>query len=503
MTNKMPSIINIALVGGGDLCKEILEKTTFDYLQEEVYAPILAVVDPNVEAPGMVLAEEQGLLTFADYHELYDPRYNITLIILLTPEESILEDILDTRPPRIHILAHSVFEVFWNAISLEERKLKERHKEIETILNGIQEFILVITPESVIVDVNEAFLKSMGYTRSEVIGRKCYEVYQQADYPCSRKEIICPLNKAIRNRRPSQQIRPRKGPDGKERYFEVTVYPIWEKDGKISKFIEISRDITKRKKEEEEFAQRLEQMVKERTLQLKKTHEKLLHQDKMASLGKLSASVVHEINNPIAGILNLTKLIKRIIEEGLTMGEEEFEKFRRYLDLMETETLRIGRIVSNLLAFNSNLLKISGVKVVKRLYPDLPEIIGSEDQLQQVFMNIISNATETIEATGGGVLSIETRHLIKAGKIEASFKDTGEVIPKENVSRIFEPFFTTKKRGKGVGLGLSVAYGIVRELGGSIYVKPEAEKGNTFIVKLPLKQPSATLEQHGGSHGQH
>jgi C4-dicarboxylate-specific signal transduction histidine kinase len=267
-------------------------------------------------------------------------------------------------------------------------------------------------------------------------------------------------------------------------------------------------------------------MVEERTLQLKKTHEKLLHQDKMASLGKLSASVVHEINNPIAGILNLTKLIKRIIEEGLTLGEEEFEKFRRYLDLMEAETLRIGRIVSNLLAFsreskmefkradinrliektlflNSNLLKISGVKVVKRLYPDLPEIIGPEDQLQQVFMNIISNAAETIEATGGGVLSIETRHLLKDGKIEASFKDTGDVIPKENVSKIFEPFFTTKKKGKGVGLGLSVAYGIVRELGGSIYVKPEAGKGNTFIVKLPLKQPSATLEQHGGSHGQH
>lgn len=526
MTNKKPSIVNIALVGGGDLCKEILEKTTFDYLQEEVYAPILAVVDPDVEAPGMVLAEEQGLLTFADYHELYDPRYNITLIILLTPEESILEDILATRPPRIRILAHHVFEVFWNVISLEERKLKERHKEIATILNGIQEFILVITPESVIVDVNEAFLKSMGYTRGEVIGRKCYEVYQQADYPCSRKEIVCPLNKAIRNRRPSQQIRPRMGPDGKARYFEVTVYPIWEKDGKISKFIEISRDITKRKKEEEEFTQRFEQMVEERTLQLKQTHEKLLHQDKMASLGKLSASVVHEINNPIAGILNLTKLIKRIIEEGSTMGEEEFEKFRRYLDLMETETQRIGRIVSNLLAFsreskmefkgvdinrliektlflNSNLLKISGVKVVKRLYPDLPEIIGSEDQLQQVFMNIISNAAETIESTGGGVLSIETRHLLKAGKIETSFHDTGDAIPKENVSKIFEPFFTTKKKGKGVGLGLSVAYGIVRELGGSIYVKPEAGKGNTFIVKLPLKQPSATLEQHGGSHGQH
>ncbi len=526
MPDYKPSITHMALVGGGDLCKELLEKTTFNYTQEEVFAPIIAVADHDPQAPGMVLAEEQGLLTFADYHELYDPRYSIHLIILLTPEDSILEDILATRPPRIRIMSYHVFEVFWKAIGLEERKLRDRHEEITTILNGIQEFILVITPESVIVDVNEAFLKSMGYTRKEVIGRKCYEVYQQAAYPCNRKEIICPLNKAIRNRRPSQQIRLRKSPNGEARYFEVTVYPIWEKDGKISKFIEISRDITKRKELEEEITQRLEQMVEERTRQLKETHEKLLHQDKMASLGKLAASVVHEINNPIAGILNLTKLIKRIIEEGLTIGEEEFEKFRRYLDLMETETQRIGRIVSNLLAFsgeskmefkrvdinrliektlflNSNLLKISGVKVVKRLYPGLPEIIGSEDQLQQVFMNIISNAAETVEATGSGVLSIETRHLLKAGKIEASFKDTGVAIPKENISKIFEPFFTTKRKGKGVGIGLSVAYGITQEHGGSIYVESEEGKGNTFIVKLPLKQPFATLEQHGGSHGQH
>ena len=282
------------------------------------------------------------------------------------------------------------------------------------------------------------------------------------------------------------------------------------------------------KKEEEEITQRLEQMVEERTLQLKKTHKKLLHQDKMASLGKLSASVVHEINNPIAGILNLTKLIKRIIDEGLTMGEEEFEKFRRYLDLMETETQRIGRIVSNLLAFsreskmefkrvdinrliektlflNSNLFKLNDVKVEKLFDSSLPPIIGSEDQLQQVFMNIVSNAAETIEATGGGILSIKTRYLPKSERVIISFKDTGIVIPKNDISKIFEPFFTTKKKGKGVGLGLSVAYGIVRDHGGTIDVEPEEENGNTFTVKLPLKQsPSeASLPRLGpGLDGQ-
>jgi len=511
MPDNKPSIIHIALVGGGDLCKELLEKTTFDYTKEEVFAPIIAVADPDPRSPGMVTAEEQGLLTFTDYHELYDPRYSIHLIIISTPEERILEDILATRPSRIRIMAYRAFEVFWRAIGIEERKLRDQYEETATILNGIQEFILVITPDSIIVDVNEPFLEAMGYARHEVIGRKCYEVYQRSDFPCNKEETICPLKKAIRNRRPSQQTRERKGPNGELRHFEVTVYPIWEKDGKISKFIEISRDITRRKKEEEASTYRLEQMVEERTRQLKDTHDKLLHQDKMASLGKLSASVVHEINNPIAGILNLTMLIKRIVQEGLVDREKDLEQFLQYLNLMETETRRISRIVSNLLAFsreskmeftevdinrliektlflNANLLKLNNVKVEKHFDSNLPKIVGSEDQLQQVFMNIISNAAETIKSSGGGALSVETRYLADSGRIAAGFKDTGIAISKENVSKIFEPFFTTKKKGKGVGLGLSVAYGIVREHNGTIFVEPEEGRGNTFTVKLPLKQ---------------
>jgi two-component system NtrC family sensor kinase len=258
-------------------------------------------------------------------------------------------------------------------------------------------------------------------------------------------------------------------------------------------------------------------MVEERTAQLKETHEKLLHQDKMASLGKLSASVVHEINNPIAGILNLIILMKRMVEEG-SINSKEIDQFNRYLNLMETETRRTSRIVSNLLAFsrqskmefrrislnrliektlllNSNLLKIDGIKVETDFDPNLPDLIGSEDQLQQVFMNLISNAAEAMEANGG-VLRINTRHSLSEGKLLVDFKDTGVGIPEENLLKLFEPFFTTKKRGKGVGLGLSVAYGIIQEHGGSIYVKSKVGEGTTFNVKLPLKPAFAGVNQN-------
>ena len=519
MSNLQSSVINIALVGGGELCREILEKTTFDYLQEGVDAPILAVADPDPRAPGVLYAKEHGLLTFSDYRRLYDPRYSIHLIILLTPDEIIFEDILTSRPSRIRIMSHAVFDIFWNAIGSEERKLREQKSFIETVLNGIQDSILVLTPEMEIVEANDAFLKQSKSSRDQVIGSRCHQVYQR----CEDVDLICPLEDVVRNQQHSRQVRTREGKDGELRHFEVNVYPIWEKSGKISKFIHISRDITQRLKEEEEITRRLEQMVEERTRQLRETHEKLLHQDKMASLGKLSASVVHEINNPIAGILNLVMLIRRIIDED-HFQEKDLPLFQQYLNLMETETRRISRIVSNLLAFsrptkaeasqldlnqliektlilNANLLKVNRVKVVKKFAPDLPRMMGSEDQLQQVFMNLVSNAAEAMETQNGGTLTIETKHSAKEGRIVILLKDTGHGIPKEDFSELFEPFFTTKTDGKGVGLGLSVAYGIVKEHGGYLFVESELGTGTTFRLTLPFSTVETPLE--GGIDGGH
>ena len=523
MPDDVHPIIKIGLVGGGAFCKEVLEKTTFDYKENHVNARILMVADPDSESLGIQTAKALGLKTVSDYQAFYDPDYGIDLIIHLDDHQDIFNDILKSKPHHLRLLSFQAFALFWKAIGVEEEKLRARTEEIETILNGIQDFILVITPEREIVDVNQPFLDQMGYSREEVIGRKCHEIYQKVNHPCNGSDILCPLNRVIRNKRASQQVRTRVDHNGERRYIEVTIYPIWENDGKISKFIEISRDITERKKEEAEITQRLEQMVEERTLQLKETHAKLLHQDKMASLGKLSASVVHEINNPIAGILNLIMLIKRIIEEE-KLSEKELDRFRRYLNLMETETRRTSRIVSNLLAFsrqskldlkrvdlnrilektlflNANQLKMGGVKVEKRLDPHLPLITGSEDQLQQVLMNLISNAAEAISMNGGGTLNVETGHSLKERVAVITVKDEGVGISQENLSRLFEPFFTTKKKGKGVGLGLSVAYGIIKEHGGSIHVDTKVGKGTMFRVELPLKEVSETLNPEGGSNG--
>ncbi|MDM8544073.1 ATP-binding protein [Desulfococcaceae bacterium HSG9] len=505
-----PSMFNIAIVGGGQLCKEILNKATLNFKDTSVNARFTAVADPDPETPGMKLAGRLGLKALKDYRDLYLPDNAIDLIIVSQPKQKIFKNILKTRPSHIRIMNYHIFNLFWNAIRTEERKLKAQNDEMKTIFNGIQDFILILTPEMDVVEANGSFLDKMGYKSQQIIGMKCYDIYQKSYAQCMANDSCCPLLNVIRNKHKSRMVQTQVMPDGGSRYYEVDVYPIWEKNGKISKFIHISRDVTDRKRQELENTRKLEKMVEKRTRLLKETHEKLLHQDKMASLGKLSASVVHEINNPIAGILNLIMLVQRICSEG-PVRERETEQFGQYLNLMETETRRIGKIVSNLLSFsrqsgvkfkpidinqliditlfmNSNLLKLNGIKVEKSTDPHMQEFTGSRDQLQQVFMNFISNAAESMQSTGESVLSIKTHYNQAKNKVIVSFSDTGVGIPRENISKLFEPFFTTKKQGKGIGLGLSVAYGIIKDHGGCINVKSEVGHGATFIIELPIKE---------------
>jgi PAS domain S-box-containing protein len=504
------SSLRIALVGGEEFCKEFLERYMLAREANDFSARIIAVADPDPRNPGIRLAKKLGLIAVQDYHELYKPEYRIKALFLMTPDEAILQDVLKTKPADIRVIAYQLFRLFWKAVDAEHQKLRARNEEIETILNSIQDFIIVISPAMEIEEVNQTFLDQMGYSRQELIGRKCHDVFQKLISPCNPDFTGCPLSKAMQSMGPSHQVLTRVDREGQHHHMDVRIFPVWEREGKISKFIEVSRDVSVWMKEEEEMTMRLEKMVEDRTRELKETHSKMLHQDKMASLGKLSASVVHEINNPISGILSLVMLMNRIMAAG-TLQQKDLEQFKQYLGLMETETRRISRIVSNLLAFsrhskmefgsvklnqliektlflNANLLKLHSIKVEEKLDPDLPDLTGSEDRLQQVFMNLISNAAEAIEASRGErVLTIQTRHLPEKECVSASFADTGVGIPQENLPKLFEPFFSTKKKGKGVGLGLSVAYGIIQEHGGSIQVQSEVGRGTTFTIELPLK----------------
>jgi len=511
MTQIQTSIINIGIIGGGPYSVEVILKQIEDNNRLARNPKIIAIADKDVNSPGMKLAKKLDLLTVADYQDLYDSKFNLDLIIILKADDQLLKDVIATRPSHIRILSHDVFRFLWKDIGFVERQLQERTEEMETILNHIQDSIVVMTPEMKIVEVNESFLNQMGYKREQVIGQRCHEIFQKENRRCHMNDdgILCPLNDVIRNKTSSHRTDlTRLDRDGRIRHMDVIVCPIWEADGRISRFIEISRDITDIKTQQETIKNQLELMVKERTRELDETHAKLLHQDKMSSLGKLSAAVVHEINNPIAGILNLIMLIKRINSEG-PITEKETAQFEQYLDLTETELHRVSRIVSNLLTFarhskteikrlslneliertiimNANLLKINNINIIQKLDANLPKLKGSEDQLQQVIMNLLSNAVEAMETSATKKLTLSTGYILSTDEITLSCADTGNGIPKDNLYRLFEPFFTTKKKGKGVGLGLSVAYGIIKEHGGKIEIDSQPNQGTTFTIKLPV-----------------
>jgi two-component system NtrC family sensor kinase len=257
-----------------------------------------------------------------------------------------------------------------------------------------------------------------------------------------------------------------------------------------------------------QLTQRLEDKVQERTQQLKAAHTKLLQSDRLASLGQLAASVAHEINNPISGVLNLSMLMQRILtDDGVPGGR--VQEFRRYLSLVTAETSRVGRIVSDLLAFSrrskpqqsnadlnqiiastltliSHKLKLHNVEVVSDLAPDLPHVWCDGAQMQQVLVNLLMNGAEATYSKGGGRLTVATRPAPDRQSAIITVADTGEGIREENLLKIFDPFFTTKPEGKGVGLGLAVLYGIVDAHHGEISVQSKLGEGTTFTVTLPV-----------------
>jgi len=263
-----------------------------------------------------------------------------------------------------------------------------------------------------------------------------------------------------------------------------------------------------------QFTAKLETKVAERTEELRAAHQKLRQTDRLASLGQLAASVAHEINNPISGVLNLSMLMQRILKDD-GIPQERVPEFRKYLAQVVQETSRVGRIVSDLLSFSrrqtpqraeadlnrivkatlsltAHKLKLANVTVDADLADNLPAVRCDSSQIQQVVLNLVLNGAQATQSRAERRLAVHTRLAQKGSAVALSVQDNGEGVRPENLSRIFDPFFTTKPEGKGVGLGLAVSYGIVEAHGGDIAVTSKPGEGAIFTVMLPV---SGNLEE--------
>jgi two-component system NtrC family sensor kinase len=251
-------------------------------------------------------------------------------------------------------------------------------------------------------------------------------------------------------------------------------------------------------------ARSLEEEERKHTDELLQLQSRMVHSEKLTSMGRLAAGVAHELNTPLGGVLSLAMLA---LEEC-----DESHPLRNDLEIIVKQTLRCRDIVKGLLDFahqsESRAVKTGvnsvientlallerqaifhNIRTARKLKEDLPPVFIDPSQLQSVVMNIVMNAVDAME--GKGVLTIETNVDEAGEQVLLLISDTGKGIPDKIKPLIFEPFFTTKEPGEGTGLGLAVVYGVVKRAGGRISVD-SSPSGTTFTVRLPIMRQGAS-----------
>ena len=265
------------------------------------------------------------------------------------------------------------------------------------------------------------------------------------------------------------------------------------------------------------WAKTLEDRVQQKTSELKRAHEHVLHVEKMASIGKMAAVVAHEVNNPLSGILTYAKLLQKWVASGRVQHEKQ-EEAMQCLELIAGESRRCGDLIKNLLSLSrtspmnvqpTNLhaviercvmlvrhqLELVGIQLQLNLADELPLVPCDAPQMEQVFLALIMNAIDAMPR--GGNLWIDTSTDDEAIEIKIQVRDDGAGIAPDILPHIFEPFLTTKESGHGVGLGLAISRGIVEGHKGRIEVESELGRGTKFTITLPAQTKDAVLADVG------
>ncbi|MEW6375478.1 MAG: PAS domain S-box protein [Thermodesulfobacteriota bacterium] len=362
-----------------------------------------------------------------------------------------------------------------------ERELKEANEFLMNLIESSVDGIIVTNMKGDILIFNKGAENILGYKAEEVVGemniRSIYE-------PGMAKEVMEKL----------------RGPDfgggGK-----LTSFPIFHrrKDGELIEGV-LSASIIYDEEGNEIasigiFKDLRERLKIERELQ--KTQQALLQSEKLAAMGRLTSQIAHELNNPIYGIMNTLELLKteippeskrrRILELSLSETQRLSELLRNMLSFSKPEEekrrpIKINELIEGILLVMEKQMRESNIQVETFFDPDIPEVMASTNQMRQVMLNLFKNAKEAMPK--GGLLTVRTSK--EGNKALIHIQDTGIGIPEEIRDKIFEAFFTTKQKVKGVGLGLSVCYGIIKDHGGEIRVESEEGKGTTFTISLPV-----------------
>lgn len=398
------------------------------------------------------------------------------------------------RTGKVAGLVLSLFET--TARKRAEEALKENEANFRLLFERHTAIMFLIDPLTLnIQDANNAAVEFYGYTREDLRKMSLYQI-----------NIIPPeelflLAEKVTRWKLKHFMASHRLANGTIRDVEVHATPIALGE-KVMNFA-IIHDVTERKIAEEQLREMnldLERRVEQRTVELLETQQKFLHAEKLTAIGKLSASISHEFNNPLQGIMFVLK--------GLQDRERLEDEDRQLLAAALAEGDRIKKLIRSLQDFyrptagervlvdlhrtlDSLLLLLRSDFKSRRLSLDLdyaerlPRIYAIPDQIKQVFLNLLTNAAEACHQAGDRV-TVKTR--LEGDRVSVAIRDTGVGITPEGMEQIFRPFYTTKPGIKGIGLGLSVSYGIVKNHGGEIRVASRPGEGTTFTVFLPIMQ---------------
>jgi PAS domain S-box-containing protein len=388
----------------------------------------------------------------------------------------------------------------------------------QTVFEHISNGVVVLDMQNRVVDLNPVAEQMAGYTSLEALGLPVEQLW--SNWPSQLKiskltstgYLELELNRAEEQRTYSLQMYIitdlKNRPMNKLVILSDATESIRaeeEKEKRAAELIVANKELLFQNEEKEKRAAELAAANKELLFQneeREKMQEHLIVQDRLASIGQLVSGIAHEMNNPLTGVIGFSELLMKRTDlpddakADLKIVNGEAQRTARVVKGLlifarkqktEKESLDINSIIQSVLQLRSYEYKVSNIEVDTQLAPELPQVLGNNGQLQQVFINLIVNAEQAmLEAHNKGTLTIVTERV--GDIIKASITDDGPGISPENMKKLFTPFFTTKEVGKGTGLGLSICYGIVTEHGGKIYVESEPGKGTTFVVELPINK---------------
>ena len=391
--------------------------------------------------------------------------------------------------------AHGVCQGF-RGITRDITARKQAEQELEQMLQLFTtspDLMCIFEPDGRLRRINPACRELLGYTEAELLGRPLTPLVHPEDLERTLTEVRSSLTgngpRVIRNRYCCR--------DGAVRWLSWRGYH----DPAAGLVYATARDISElilAEKQLEAINIDLERRVEKRSRELQETQKQYLHAEKLSAIGKLSASIAHEFNNPLQGIMTVLKGLSRraVLEEEdrrlLEMAISESERMRDLIRSLQDfnrpssglrSRMDLHACLDSLLLFQKSDLKSKRIVVRRDYASGLPPVEAVADQIKQVLLNLLSNAADACQQPNS-TITVRTR--LEGERVAISISDTGVGIRPEEIGSIFQPFYTTKAAVKGTGLGLPVSWGIVRNHGGEIRVESTPGAGSTFTVLLPV-----------------